>query len=109
MYEYPSELPVTTTGGWARPGWFDILDGAGLSPGRATQEGKFGPEDYKELLDDYCQLAIRDQEDAGLDILTDGEHRRGGWIEGLTANMPGLVMAHPAQARRDRLGPAPRI
>src|SRR5215472_4499899 len=84
-YVYPSALPVTTTGGWARPGWFDILDGA-------QKEGKFGPADRKELLDDYCQLAICDQEAAGLDILTDGEHRRGGWIEGLTGNMPGLAL-----------------
>jgi len=24
-YQYPDTLPVTTTGGWARPGWWDIL------------------------------------------------------------------------------------
>ena len=54
-YQYPTALPVTTTGGWARPGWFDILAGA-------QQEGRFGPADRQELLDDYCQLAICDQE-----------------------------------------------
>jgi 5-methyltetrahydropteroyltriglutamate--homocysteine methyltransferase len=26
-YRYPDTLPVTTTGGWARPGWWDILVG----------------------------------------------------------------------------------
>ena len=71
-YQYPAALPVTTTGGWARPGWWDIL-------ADAEKEGRFGPADRRELLDDYCQLAINDQEMAGLDILTDGEHRRGGW------------------------------
>jgi 5-methyltetrahydropteroyltriglutamate--homocysteine methyltransferase len=89
-YQYPATLPVTTTGGWARPGWWDIL-------ADAEKEGRFGPADRQELLDDYCQLAIRDQEAAGLDALTDGEHRRGGWIEGITGKMAGL-----------RLRPSPR-
>jgi len=84
-YQYPSALPVTTTGGWARPGWWDIL-------ADAEKEGRFGPADRQELLDDYCRLAIGDQEDAGLDILTDGEHRRGGWIEGITGKMAGLAL-----------------
>jgi 5-methyltetrahydropteroyltriglutamate--homocysteine methyltransferase len=101
-YQYPATLPVTTTGGWARPGWFDILDRAGLSPSGALDD-RFGPADRRELLDDYCQLAIRDQEDAGLDILTDGEHRRGGWIEGLTGSMPGLRM-RPAPRKLGAIG-----
>jgi 5-methyltetrahydropteroyltriglutamate--homocysteine methyltransferase len=84
-YQYPATLPVTTTGGWARPGWWDIL-------ADADKEGRFGPADRKELFDDYCELAIRDQESAGLDILTDGEHRRLGWIEGITGSMAGLKM-----------------
>jgi len=84
-YQYPAALPVTTTGGWARPGWWDIL-------ADADKEGRFGPADRRELFDDYCQLAIYDQENAGLDILTDGEHRRLGWIEGITGSMRGLAL-----------------
>ena len=87
-YQYPAALPVTTTGGWARPGWWDIL-------ADAEKQGRFGPADTRELLDDYCQLAINDQEKAGLDILTDGEHRRGGWIEGITGKMAGLALRPP--------------
>src|SRR6185312_11125402 len=84
-YQYPAALPVTTTGGWARPGWWDVVaDG--------EKAGRFGPADRQELLDDYCQLAIYDQEAAGLDALTDGEHRRGGWIEGITGKMAGLAL-----------------
>jgi 5-methyltetrahydropteroyltriglutamate--homocysteine methyltransferase len=84
-YQYPAALPVTTTGGWARPGWWDVVaDG--------EKAGRFGPTDRQELLDDYCQLAIYDQESAGLDALTDGEHRRGGWIEGITGKMAGLAL-----------------
>src|ERR1700758_3455730 len=84
-YQYPTQLPVTTTGGWARPGWWDVVaDG--------EKAGRFGPADRQELLDDYCQLAIYDPEAAGLDILTAGGHRRGGWIEGITGKMAGLAL-----------------
>lgn len=95
-YEYPAALPVTTTGGWARPGWWDVVaDG--------EKAGRFGPADRQELLDDYCQLAIYDQEAAGLDIVTDGEHRRGGWIEGITGQMAGLALK-PAPRRLGAIG-----
>jgi 5-methyltetrahydropteroyltriglutamate--homocysteine methyltransferase len=93
-YSYPAVLPVTTTGGWARPGWWDVV---------ADAPDRFGPADRQELLDDYCQLAINDQEAAGLDILTDGEHRRGGWIEGITGSMPGLSL-RPTSRRLGAIG-----
>jgi len=93
-YEYPAVLPVTTTGGWARPGWWDVV---------ADASDRFGPADRAELLDDYCQLAINDQETAGLDILTDGEHRRGGWIEGITGSMAGLSL-RPAPRKLGAIG-----
>jgi 5-methyltetrahydropteroyltriglutamate--homocysteine methyltransferase len=92
-YEYPQTLPVTTTGGWARPGWWDVL----AEPGAA---GRFGPDDREELLTDYCRLAVTDQEEAGLDILTDGEHRRNGWLDGITSTLPALEPVPP----RRRLG-----
>ena len=95
-YTYPAALPVTTTGGWARPGWWDVVaDG--------EKAGRFGPADRQELLDDYCQLAIYDQETAGVDILTDGEHRRGGWIEGITGQMAGLALK-PTPRRLGAIG-----
>jgi 5-methyltetrahydropteroyltriglutamate--homocysteine methyltransferase len=89
-YTPPTSLPVTTTGGWARPGWYDIL-------AEAEPHGRFGPDDREELFTDYGRLAIADQEDCGLDIVTDGEHRRLGWIEGITAALP---MLEPRPARR---------
>src|ERR1700692_545011 len=91
-YQYPAQLPVTTTGGWARPGWGDVVAAGG-------KEGGFGPADRQELLDDYCQLAIYDQESAGLDALTDGEHRRGGWIEGITGRTGGRALERTPRER----------
>jgi 5-methyltetrahydropteroyltriglutamate--homocysteine methyltransferase len=95
-YRYPAALPVTTTGGWARPGWWDIL-------ADAENAGRLGPADRQEFLDDACRLAIYDQEAAGLDILTDGEHRRGGWIEGITGSMAGLAL-RPAPRKLGAIG-----
>jgi 5-methyltetrahydropteroyltriglutamate--homocysteine methyltransferase len=95
-YQFPATLPVTTTGGWARPGWWDIL-------AEAEGQGRFGPVDRQELFDDYCRLAISDQEAAGLDILTDGEHRRLGWIEGITGSLPGIKV-RPAPRKLGAIG-----
>jgi 5-methyltetrahydropteroyltriglutamate--homocysteine methyltransferase len=88
MYQPPAALPVTTTGGWARPGWRDIVEEA---------PERFGPADREELFDDYATLAITDQERCGLDILTDGEHRRLGWIEAMTAGLPGIRRREPSR------------
>jgi 5-methyltetrahydropteroyltriglutamate--homocysteine methyltransferase len=95
-YQYPATLPVTTTGGWSRPGWWDIL-------AEAEAQGRFGPADRQELFDDYCRLAISDQEAAGLDALTDGEHRRLGWIEGITGSLPG-IQVRPAARKLGAIG-----
>src|SRR5215472_6553838 len=95
-YQYPAALPVTTTGGWARPGWWDLV-------ADAEKAGRLGPEDRREWLDDACALAIGDQERAGVDILTDGEHRRGGWIEGITGSMAGLA-PRPAPRKLGAIG-----
>jgi 5-methyltetrahydropteroyltriglutamate--homocysteine methyltransferase len=89
-------LAVTTTGGWARPGWWDVVE-------EAEAQGRFGPEDERELYDDYCRLAITDQERCGLDIVTDGEHRRRGWIENITAALP-RITRRPAPRRLGALG-----
>jgi 5-methyltetrahydropteroyltriglutamate--homocysteine methyltransferase len=95
-YQAPAALSVTTTGGWARPGWYDLME-------ESERAGRFGPEDRRELFDDYCRLAIADQEECGLDILTDGEHRRLGWIEGMTAALPG-IRRRPAARRLGAVG-----
>ena len=84
-YAPPATLRVTTTGAWARPGWHDLL----VEP---EDEGRLGPADVEELYDDYARLAIQDQEECGVDILTDGEVRRRSWIRYIVKNVPGLVL-----------------
>lgn len=67
------ELLTSVVGSHAHPGWF----ASGLA---AAQRGEFGPADISEMLNDGVDLAIRDQEQAGIDVVTDGEMRRAGFF-----------------------------
>jgi 5-methyltetrahydropteroyltriglutamate--homocysteine methyltransferase len=67
------ELLTSVVGSHAHPGWF-------VSGIAAAERGEFGPADLAEMLDDAVDLAIRDQEQAGIDVITDGEMRRAGFF-----------------------------
>ena len=69
----PGGLLTGVVGSHARPSWFV----AGLD---AAERGEFGPVDLEEMLDDAVDLALRDQESAGIDVVTDGEMRRAGFF-----------------------------
>jgi len=66
-------LLTSVVGSHARPSWFV----AGIA---AAERGEFGPADLEEMLDDAVDLALHDQEEAGVDILSDGEMRRAGFF-----------------------------
>ena len=66
-------LLTSVVGSHARPSWFV----AGIA---AAERGEFGPADLEEMLDDAVDLALRDQEEAGVDIVSDGEMRRAGFF-----------------------------
>ena len=68
-----TELLTSVVGSHGHPSWFAY----GIS---GAQRGEFGPADLAEMLDDAVDLAIRDQERAGIDIVTDGEMRRAGFF-----------------------------
>ena len=66
-------LLTSVVGSHARPSWL-------VSGIDAAERGEFGPADLSEMLDDAVDLAIRDQESAGIDIVCDGEMRRVGFF-----------------------------
>src|SRR5215469_6347996 len=71
-------LPTSLVGSYAQPDWLiDRQKLAGRFPPRvrARELWRIAPEFLKEAHDDATLLAIRDQERAGLDIITDGEQR----------------------------------
>jgi 5-methyltetrahydropteroyltriglutamate--homocysteine methyltransferase len=64
---------TSVVGSHARPSWF-------VAAIAAAERGEFGPVDLAEMLDDAVDLALRDQEDAGIDLVSDGEMRRAGFF-----------------------------
>jgi 5-methyltetrahydropteroyltriglutamate--homocysteine methyltransferase len=64
-----SPLATTITGSIPRPAWFD------LNLGRRTFRQGMGDARYREQYQDAVSAHIRDQERAGIDIVTDGDCR----------------------------------
>ena len=62
-------LPTSVIGSHGKPGWW-------FASVKAWEAGDFGPGDLEEMFDDAVNTAIRDMEDAGIDVITDGEARR---------------------------------
>jgi len=72
-------LPTSLVGSYAQPDWLiDRKNLAGRFPPRvrAQELWRVAPDFLEQAQDDATLLAIRDQERAGLDIITDGEQRR---------------------------------
>lgn len=69
----PGALTTSVVGSHARPGWLDL---AVAAAGR----GELGPVDVREVQDDAVDMALRDQEGAGIDVVSDGEMRRAGFF-----------------------------
>jgi 5-methyltetrahydropteroyltriglutamate--homocysteine methyltransferase len=89
-----SQEPLLTSvvGSHAHPGWF----AHGIA---AAQRGEFGPADLAELLADGVDLAIHDQERAGIDVISDGEMRRAGFFTAEFYRHLTGVQAIPADRR----------
>ena len=107
-------LPTTLVGSYAQPGWLiDRKKLAGRFPPRvrAAELWRVAPELLQEAQDDATLLAIRDQERAGLDIVTDGEMRRESYSNRFATALDGVDIDNPGTAL-DRSGhpnPVPRV
>jgi 5-methyltetrahydropteroyltriglutamate--homocysteine methyltransferase len=78
---------------------------------RAKDLWRVAPEHLAQAQDDATLLAIRDQERAGLDIITDGEMRRESYSNRFATALEGVDIDNPGSAL-DRSGhpnPVPRI
>src|SRR5881394_2996727 len=60
-------LRTTVIGSYPLPGWLEFA---------CQNLDKFGEADREELIEDAVTIAIHDQLDAGLDVITDGEQTR---------------------------------
>jgi len=107
-------FPTTLVGSYPQPEWLiDRKKLAGRFPPRvrARELWRVPEELLAEAQDDATVLAIRAQEEAGLDIITDGEIRRESYSNRFATALEGVDIDHPGSAL-DRSGhpnPVPRI
>jgi 5-methyltetrahydropteroyltriglutamate--homocysteine methyltransferase len=107
-------FPTTLVGSYPQPEWLiDRKKLAGRFPPRvrARELWRIAPEFLAEAQDDATVLAIKAQEDAGLDIITDGEIRRESYSNRFATALEGVDIDKPGVAL-DRSGhpnPVPRI
>jgi 5-methyltetrahydropteroyltriglutamate--homocysteine methyltransferase len=93
-------LPTTLVGSYPQPDWLiDRKRLADIVPPRARARDLWRiREDHLELAqDDATTLAVRDQERAGIDVVTDGEIRRESYSNRFATALDGMDSDNPAQ------------
>ena len=86
----PRALRTTVIGSYPFPSWLEFA---------SEHLEAFGADDLSEMLDDAVGAAVRDQVDAGLDVITDGEQTRLDFNLSFYGFLTGLA-AEPPSARR---------
>lgn len=107
-------FPTTLVGSYCQPDW--LIDRAKLQgqfpPRTRAKELWRIPEDHlEEALNDATLVAIREQEEAGLDILTDGEIRRESYSNRFATALDGVDLDNygTVMTRSGKPVPVPRI
>jgi 5-methyltetrahydropteroyltriglutamate--homocysteine methyltransferase len=107
-------FPTTIVGSFPQPEWLiDRAKLAGRFPPRvrARELWRIPPQYLEEAQNDATLMAIRAQEEAGLDIVSDGEIRRESYSNRFATALDGIDLDNPGTAL-DRSGhpnPVPRI
>ena len=107
-------LPTSLVGSYSQPDWLiDREKLAGRFPPRTRAKELWRIEEpyLEQAWDDATVIAIREQEEAGLDIITDGEMRRESYSNRFATALDGVDMKNHGTAL-DRSGepvPVPRV
>ena len=106
-------LPTTLVGSYPQPDW--LIDRARLAkqlpPVRARGLWLIDREKLEAAQDDATLLAIRDQEHAGLNIITDGEQRRESYSNRFATALDGIDLDNPGKTpnRTGGFSTVPRV
>lgn len=109
----PVLLPTTVVGSYPQPEW--LVDPARLRGRvprvRAHDIWRVAPEHLEQAQDDATVVAIRDMEQAGINIITDGEMRRESYSNRFATALSGIDLEQPGKAisRTGKEIPVPRI
>ena len=107
-------LATTVIGSYPQPDWLiDREKLAGRLPPRVPAHELWRVDEawLREAQDDATRLAVRDMEEAGIDVVTDGEIRRESYSNRFATALDGVDLDNPGTAL-DRSGhpnPVPRI
>jgi 5-methyltetrahydropteroyltriglutamate--homocysteine methyltransferase len=93
-------LPTTLVGSYPQPD--SLIDRASLAKQmpprvRAKELWRVDPERLEAAQDEATLVAIRDQEQAGLDIVTDGEQRRESYSNRFATALDGVDLDNPGK------------
>jgi len=106
-------FPTTLVGSYPQPDW--LIDRARLSKmvSRVRMQDLWlvNPKQLEARQDEATLLAIRDQERAGLDIITDGEQRRESYSNRFATALEGVDTENPGSTlnRSGKPIPVPRV
>jgi 5-methyltetrahydropteroyltriglutamate--homocysteine methyltransferase len=78
-------LPTTVVGSYSVPEWLERAKGD-------FHEGRISKTSLNEIYDTAIKAALKDQERAGVDIVSDGELRRDNDIDYFLERMPGIEL-----------------
>jgi 5-methyltetrahydropteroyltriglutamate--homocysteine methyltransferase len=93
-------FPVAGVGSWPRPAEL-------LTAQRRRREGRLGDEEFAALADRAVLDALRHQEEAGVDVVTDGEQRRDNFYSFVAEKLEGvrlMTLAEMLDLVEDRAG-----
>ena len=93
-------FPVTVVGSWPRPTY--LVDAL-----RKRQSGKMTFKEFTEIADRAVLEALKYQEDAGVDIVSDGEERRDNFYSFVVEKLDGvkiMTLAELMDHVQDRVG-----
>jgi 5-methyltetrahydropteroyltriglutamate--homocysteine methyltransferase len=85
-----SLFPVTVVGSWPRPPWL-------IQALRKRQAGESSFEEFNAVADDAVLASVKQQEDAGVDIVSDGEQRRDNFYSFVVEKLDGIKLMTVAQ------------
>jgi 5-methyltetrahydropteroyltriglutamate--homocysteine methyltransferase len=85
MYHYQNLplLPTQVIGSYGTPGWMFVVRDA-------MKDHKMGSVDIKEAFEDATDLAIMEMEEAGIDVISDGEMKRFNFLVGFYDYIKGV-------------------
>ena len=107
-------LPTTVVGSYPQPDW--LIDRRRLAADtpprvRMRELWRVAPELLEQAQDDAALIAIRDQERAGVDIVSDGEMRRESYFNWFATALDGIDLDNPGTAisRTGKPAVVPRV